>query len=221
MPLLPFFRFGGAAREVYTVESQRFEQVYGDTIQKIEYDQVLKSVSKDWRELARDTVQLAAKVASTRSVLVCMSFANRPDFKDLLAAIKTVCAEFDYQAERVDESNLSKRVVPQILAQVKRSAFVVVDVTEPKPNVFYELGFADGAGRDVVVVAKKGTICRSTSLTSPSSSGRASRNSNRSFVSACRGCPDSTDGGDPAASERANAGIVTTDRITRPAQAVA
>ncbi len=157
VPLLPFFRFGGAAREVYNVESQRFEQVYGDTIAKIEYDQVLKSVSKDWKELARDTVQLAEKVASTRSVLVCMSFANRPDFKDLLAAIKVVCSEFDYEAERVDESNLSKRIVPQVLAQMKRSAFVVVDVTEPKPNVFYELGFADGASKEVVLVAKRGT----------------------------------------------------------------
>lgn len=26
-----------------------------------------------------------------------------------------------------------------------------------KPNAFYELGFADGAGREVVLVAKKGT----------------------------------------------------------------
>lgn len=114
VPLLPFFRFGGAAREVYTVESQRFDQVYGGAIQRIEYDQVLKSVSKDWDDLARDTVQLAEKVASTRSVLVCMSFANRPDFKDLLAAIKAVCAEFEYEAERIDESNLTKRVVPQM-----------------------------------------------------------------------------------------------------------
>lgn len=157
VPLLPFFRFGGAAREVYNVESQRFDQVYGETIRKIEYDQVLKSASRDWKDLARDTVQLAEKVASTRSVLVCMSFTDRPDFKDLLAAIKLVCAEFEYEAERIDESNLSKRVLPQILAQVKRSAFVVVDVTELKPNVFYELGFADGAAKEVVLVAKKGT----------------------------------------------------------------
>jgi len=157
VPLLPFFRFGGAAREVYAVESQRFEHVYGDTIQRIEYDQVLKSVSKNWKDLAKDTVQLAEKIASTRSVLVCMSFASRPDLKDLLAVIKAVCLEFEYEAERVDESNLSKRIVPQILAQMKRSAFVVVDVTDAKPNVFYELGFADGAGKEVVMVAKKGT----------------------------------------------------------------
>lgn len=157
VPLLPFFRFGGAAREVYAVESQRFEAAYGDTIRKIEYDQVLKSVSTNWNDLARDTVQLAEKIASTRSVLVCMSFVSRPDLQDLLAATKTVCLEFEYEAERIDEANLSKRIVPQILAQMKRSAFVVVDVTESSPNVFYELGFADGAGKEVVMVAKKGT----------------------------------------------------------------
>jgi hypothetical protein len=157
IPLLPFFSFGGASREVYAVECQRFPQAYGDTIKKIEYDQVLKSVSKDWKSLARDTVQLAEKIASSRSVLVCMSYANRADFRDLLAAVRAVCGEFDYDAERIDEVNLSKRIVPQILNQVKRSAFVVVDVTEQKPNVYYELGFADGAGKEVVLLAKQGT----------------------------------------------------------------
>ena len=157
VPLLPFFSFGGAAREVHAVEAQRFDRAYGDTIPRIEYDQVLKSVSKNWADLARDTIQLAEKLATTRSVLVCMSFSEKAEYKDLLAAIKTVCDEFGYEAERVDESNLSKRIVPQILKQVRRAAFVIVDVTEQKPNVYYELGFSDGAGKEVVLVAKKDT----------------------------------------------------------------
>jgi len=157
VPLLPFFSFGGAAREVYEVETRRFDQAYGDTIPRIEYDQVLKSKSTNWSDLAKDTIQLAEKLATTRSVLVCMSFTEDPKYKDLLAAIKTVCSEFGYEAERIDESNLSKRIVPQILKQVRRAAFVIADVTEEKPNVYYELGFSDGAGKEVVLVAEKDT----------------------------------------------------------------
>jgi hypothetical protein len=32
-----------------------------------------------------------------------------------------------------------------------------VDVSEEKPNVYYELGFAQGAGKRVIVTAFKGT----------------------------------------------------------------
>ena len=43
------------------------------------------------------------------------------------------------------------------MKQVRQSAFVIADVTESKPNVFYELGFADGVGKEVILVAQKGT----------------------------------------------------------------
>ena len=33
----------------------------------------------------------------------------------------------------------------------------MADVTEQKANVFYELGFADGIGKEVILVAQKGS----------------------------------------------------------------
>ena len=33
-----------------------------------------------------------------------------------------------------------------------------VDVTEPKPNVFYELGIAEGLRKEIILVAKAGTV---------------------------------------------------------------
>ena len=39
----------------------------------------------------------------------------------------------------------------------KRCAFVITDVSDVSPNVFYELGFAQGFGKQVVVTARKGT----------------------------------------------------------------
>lgn len=155
LPLLPFFRFGGAARTVYEAERSRLEDTY--PLDAVDYDRVLKSVTKEWDLLAHDTVQLAERLSSSKAVLICMSFANDPGLGDLLETIRIVCEEFGYVAERIDESNLQDRVVPQILNQVKRSAFVVVDITEPRPNVYYELGFADGAGKDIVITARKGT----------------------------------------------------------------
>lgn len=156
-PLLPFALFGGTAKEVYTIEAARFDKAYGANIERLEYDQVLKSLTSDWNKLARKTVALAEKIVTTPNVFVVMSFKESGQYKDLYASIKRVCSEFDYDAKRVDESNLHKRIISEIMKQVRQSAFVIADVTESKPNVFYELGFADGVGKEVILVAQKGT----------------------------------------------------------------
>jgi hypothetical protein len=40
---------------------------------------------------------------------------------------------------------------------IRRSAFIIADVSEPRPNVYYELGFAQALGKDVLTSAFKGT----------------------------------------------------------------
>ena len=156
-PILPFAMFGGAAREVYSVESRRFEEVYGSTIERLDYDQVVKSISNDWAQLAKAAVSLAERIVTTPSVFVIMSFAERGQYRDLYKAIKRVCDKYEYVARRVDEANLFKRIVPEIMRQLRQSAYVIADVTEPKPNVFYELGIAEGLRKEIILVAKKGT----------------------------------------------------------------
>jgi len=156
-PILPFVVFGGASKHVFAIESKRFDEHYGDRIDRLDYDKVLKSVAPDWKELAQDTVDLAERIVTSPSVFVVMSYSPNGAFRDLYKSIQKVCKRFDYIAQRVDQSNHFKRIVPEILKQVRQCAFVVADVTEPKPNVFYELGFADGATKDVILTAKAGT----------------------------------------------------------------
>jgi hypothetical protein len=67
------------------------------------------------------------------------------------------CGEFGFAAERTDELETGERIIPRILAGIRRSAFVIADVTEHSANVFYEIGFAEGIGRPVIVTAKRDT----------------------------------------------------------------
>jgi nucleoside 2-deoxyribosyltransferase len=69
-----------------------------------------------------------------------------------------VCKEFDFQAERTDESASLERIVARVEKGIKESAFVIADVSEPGPNVFYEVGYARGYGKSVIMAAKKGTV---------------------------------------------------------------
>ncbi len=47
--------------------------------------------------------------------------------------------------------------IKKIFERIKKAAFVIVDLTEAKPNVYYELGIAQGLGKPVIITVKKGT----------------------------------------------------------------
>jgi hypothetical protein len=154
-PLLPFAAFGGAAAEIYHRELNDFDRKYSDRIKRFEFEQ-LNSI-KNWTDHATDLVALAEKLAESRSVLVVMSYAERPDLKDAYGTFRRICDSLGYVCERITEKNAASRILPEILERIRRAAFTIVDLTELKPNVFYELGYADGLGGKVIVTAKNGT----------------------------------------------------------------
>jgi hypothetical protein len=45
-----------------------------------------------------------------------------------------------------------------MLAAIESAEFVVADLTHPKPNVFYEAGFAQGLGKTPIYLARKGSV---------------------------------------------------------------
>ena len=75
----------------------------------------------------------------------------------MFASFKQVCSEFRFEEQRTDESVSLERIVPRIEAGIRKSAFLIADVSELNPNVFYEIGYAKGLGKDVIVTARKGT----------------------------------------------------------------
>ena len=154
-PLLPFASFGGSAAEIYAQELNAFDQKYSGRLERLEFEQ-LNSV-KDPADHATDVVALAEKIAESRSVMVVMSYDNRPDLEDAYETFQRVCEKLGYTCERATEKTTVTRILPEILERIRRAAFTIVDLTGLKPNVFYELGYADGAGRKVIVTAKKGT----------------------------------------------------------------
>jgi nucleoside 2-deoxyribosyltransferase len=155
-PLLPFTGFGGAAAKIYAQELNAFDEKYRGLVDRLEYEQ-LNSVKAEPREHAVAIVALAEKVAESRSVIVIMSYVDRPDLVDAYDSFQQVAEELGYECDRVTEENTQERIVPEILSRIERAAFAIVDLTDLRPNVFYELGYADGLKKKVVVTAKLGT----------------------------------------------------------------
>ena len=155
-PILPVTEFGGAAAKVFEGEMDEFDRRYAGRIDKLDY-QELNRVKSDWKNRADVIVSLAERLVVPNSVCVVMSYSGRVDLEDAFDSFRSVCEGFKYKCDRVNNVNTLDRIVPKIHEKIGQAAFVIVDVSELKPNVFYELGLAQGLNKDIVITAKVGT----------------------------------------------------------------
>ncbi len=154
--LLPLISFGGAGELLYETELERFDRKYAGRLNRVDFEE-LASISTDWPKLAEQLVALAEKIATSREVPVLISYAKTDDLIDAFDSFETVCRELGYDCCRVDQGNTVGRIVPEILRRIEGAAFVIADLSDLRPNVLYELGYAEGLRKPVIVTAREGT----------------------------------------------------------------
>ena len=153
-PILGVAQFGGAGAKIFERERDRFESRYAQLVAPKDFD-ILNQDTEDMKQLACDVLTLCERVITPTAVFTIMPFTE--EFRDVYASYAAVCEEFGFTAERTDQEESLERIIPRIIAGIRRSAFVIADATESNPNVFYEIGFAAGLGMPVIVTARKGT----------------------------------------------------------------
>lgn len=95
---------------------------------------------------------------SDNIVFIMMGISSEnPALEDSLNAIKRAALHHGIPGVRVDEIEHSKKITDVILDKIKNSRFLVCDITNERPNVYYELGYAHGIGKEVILVADKDT----------------------------------------------------------------
>jgi len=91
---------------------------------------------------------------SDRDVFVIMSFAR--EHRDAYhLAIEPLLKSKGFNPIRVDEIQHNTTVTVEIIRQIEKAAFVVADLTGERPNVYYEVGYAHRADKEVILVARK------------------------------------------------------------------
>ncbi len=160
-PLLPIATFGLAAEDIYRSELDEFEVRYASKVSRNEYEQLNRVLpersSEAMQAFAVQVVALAERIMMPRDVFVVMSFGADPDLEDAYETFCSACAKYSFHAFRIDHHiDETKRIVHEVIENIRRCAFVIADVSEPKPNVYYELGWAQALGKPVIVTAKEG-----------------------------------------------------------------
>jgi len=92
-------------------------------------------------------------------VFVIMPFQGS-DMEDTYTAIMDECRKLRLRAQRVDDKPGSGLVIREITEMIERAEFIICDLTNERPNVYYELGYAHGVGNqdlDILLIAKSGT----------------------------------------------------------------
>jgi hypothetical protein len=159
-PILPVTAFGGAANEAFRTEIERFETVYAGRVKRGDFDILNTALAaldgpEAFDRLAATVISLAARIVSGNDVFVVMSFREESD--DTYHTIERVCRSYDFTAQRTDKDASTSRIYQRIVEGIHRATLVIADVTFGSVNVYYELGFAEALGKDIIVIAKEGT----------------------------------------------------------------
>ena len=114
------------------------------------------------------TVEGYGRLAELETVVVASSqaFVARwfdksldPVFEE---AVKPAIKDAGYDAVIINEEHFLDKIDDQIIAEIKRSRFVVADFTHGKGgtrgSVYYEAGFAQGLGKGVIFTCRKDLI---------------------------------------------------------------
>jgi hypothetical protein len=71
--------------------------------------------------------------------------------------IKKVCADFGVDVKRADEHFGTGMVLADIVQDIIDSKFIIADISEINPNVYYEIGYAHALNKPTIILAEKGT----------------------------------------------------------------
>lgn len=101
------------------------------------------------------------KIEEANAAFIIMAFSQGSEtglpLVDIQAAIKRGCKAAEVDAHRADEIEHSGSITDLILKQIKTHRFLISDLTHERPNVYYEIGYAHGMQKTVVLTAYKNT----------------------------------------------------------------
>jgi nucleoside 2-deoxyribosyltransferase len=118
-----------------------------------------KGAAAEFRLTARglSTIEIEQSKSMIDQVFVAMSFDKQLNqVYDNSFAIGIAAA--GYKPFRVDRHDHINRIDDEIIAQIRRSRFLVADFTGHKAGVYFEAGFALGLGRNVIWTCQKADL---------------------------------------------------------------
>lgn len=122
---------------IYDNEKQKLYKYIKYPIEKFLSDYDLDNILKD-KELT--------------NVFIAMSFDKEMD--DVRKALISAITDCGYTPIIMDLKEHNNQIVPEIFYEIKKSKFIVADLTQHKNGVYYEIGYAEAFDKEIILCCK-------------------------------------------------------------------
>lgn len=130
-------------REISGIESFLRELGYADGLSKFVI------TVKGWKKI----YELTKRENEIQQGFIAMSFAE--EAKSIGKIFAETMDKCGYAVQRIDLKEHNNQIVPEIFFEIRRSKFLVVDVTYPNYGAYYEAGYGEALGKQVIVCCRR------------------------------------------------------------------
>ncbi len=134
------------------VEMEYIKWQYVDET-KLNYSNRIISLTA--RGLAR-VYDLQKSQANNKKVFIAMSF--NPAIEKIYNAIDSAIKQAECEVVSMKHRIHNKQIVPEMLRLIKESKILVMDISEPNFGAYYEAGYAQGLGKEVIFTCKSSVM---------------------------------------------------------------
>jgi len=133
---------------------------YNDYVNKELFNYVLFNDFEDELMQSVQKILTSELIVDYNFMFVIMPF--KTDYDDIYLAYKNAARAIGFRrnaiiVKRNDEMLGDIRITDAIIENIKKAGLIFCDVTDNNPNVFFELGFARGLKKNMVITAKEDT----------------------------------------------------------------
>lgn len=104
---------------------------------------------KGWEKIE----ELTKRLAEINQGFIAISYS--PEAESILETIISAIGKTEYKHFVMREKEHNNQVVPEMFFEIERSKFMVVDVTYANYGAYYEAGYAEALGKEVIVCCNK------------------------------------------------------------------
>ena len=119
---------------------------------------VFEEMNREDNDKTENLHSKGLEMSTHKNLFIIMPMAKeKPLYVDVNDTIKSVAAEHGIHAFRIDDDQSNERITDRILDSIDNARHIVADLTDSRPNVFFEAGYALGIGKIPVFIAAEGT----------------------------------------------------------------
>jgi hypothetical protein len=102
--------------------------------------------------------QLQRAAVNSRLAFMAMQFGD-PETDDVYrSCFRPAVSEAGFELRRIDENPQAGLIDDRLRVEIRRSAFLIADLTHANKGAYWEAGYAEGLGRPVIYTCKNSTF---------------------------------------------------------------